>query len=450
MANQDLRTFLDQALKTGEVLEVKKTINPRFGIPGVLAKLEKMNRYPSLYFRNVEGSKIPVLTNVFATRERLASSMGIPLASFSKVYREREDRLTKPVMVPSGPVQEVVLTGEKVNLNELPIITHNEKDAGPYITAGAMVVRDPETGVRNVGVYRHMVHDQKTIGIHMAEVSHVTYVFEKYEQMDKPMPAAIIIGHHPAFYLGVLSFVPIGVDEYEVVGGLFGEPLELVKCKTVDLEVPAQAEIVLEGYIPPKETRLEAPIGEYTTLYGMQRQNPVVHITAITRRSQPIYLDCFNGHLDHQLLGGTARLSVIYKNVRATCPTVQDVYMPPSGCCRFSCYVAIKKRHEGEAKNAVAAVIASDPFIKYVVVVDEDVNIFDDSAVLQAIATRLRPEEGIFSIRGAKGHPLDPTAQKGFLVTKVGIDATKPLSGYPETVRVPGVDQVNLKEFGIG
>jgi 2,5-furandicarboxylate decarboxylase 1 len=342
------------------------------------------------------------------------------------------------------------VTGADVNLNDLPIVTHNEKDAGPYITAGAMVVRDPDTGIRNVGIYRHMLHERNKLGIHMAETSHISYVFEKYAKRKEPMPVAIAIGHHPAFYLGVLSFVPFGIDEYEVVGGLFGEPLELVKCKTVDIEVPAAAEIVLEGHVALDESRLEAPFGEYTTLYGLQRQNPVVTVTAISRRKDPIYLDCFSGHLDHQLMGGTPRLSVIYKNVRGACPSVQDVYMPPSGCCRFTCYISIRKRHEGEAKNAIAAAIASDAFIKYIVVVDNDVNIFNDEAVLQAIATRLHPDEDAFMMRGAKGHPLDPTAKKGYLVTKIGIDATKPLANYPETVRVPGMDQIDLKELGIG
>ena len=449
MANQDLRTFLEKARQAGEVLEMKKPTHPRFGIPAVIARLEQVQRFPSVYFSNVEGSKIPVLSNVFASRRRIALALGCDEASLNTVYREREDRPFKPVMVPSGPVQEIVLKGKDVNLYDLPIITHNEKDAGPYITAGAMVIRDPNTGIRNVGIYRHMLHEKNKVGIHMAETSHVSYVFEQYVQRKEPMPVAITIGHHPSFYLGTLSFVPLGIDEYDVVGGLFGEPLELVKCKTVDLEVPASAEIVLEGTVSLDETRLEAPFGEYTTLYGMQRVNPVVTITAITHRRDPIYFDCLSGHLDQQLLGGTPRLSVIYKNVRATCPTVKDVYMPPSGCCRLTCYVSIKKRHEGEAKNAVGAVIASDPFIKYVVVVDEDVNIFDDGAVLQAVATRLRPDEDAFMIRGAKGHPLDPTSRKGYLVTKIGIDATKPLSGYPETVRVPGVDKVNLEELGI-
>jgi 2,5-furandicarboxylate decarboxylase 1 len=258
------------------------------------------------------------------------------------------------------------------------------------------------------------------------------------------MPIAMTIGHHPAFYLGCLSFVPVGIDEYEVAGGLMGQPLELVKCKTVPLEAPAYAEIVIEGYVSAKERLPEAPFGEFTTCYGAQHPYHVINVTAVTMRKNPIYLDCFSGHIDHQLLGGTGRLSVIYKTIRMACPTVKDVFMPPSGCCRLTCYVAIKKRHEGEAKNVISAVFASDAFVKYVVVVDEDVNIFNDSAVCMAIATRHKPEEHGFMIKNAKGHPLDPTASSGYVVTKVGIDATKPLSGYPETVSVPGSGDIDL------
>lgn len=281
----------------------------------------------------------------------------------------------------------------------------------------------------------------------MAEVSNINYIYSGYEPQGEDMPIALTIGHHPAFYLGCLSFVPVGVDEYDVVGGLMGKPLELVACKTVPLEVPAYAEIVIEGFVSARERLPEAPFGEFTTCYGGQHPYHVINVTAITMRKQPIYLDCFSGHIDHQFLGGTGRLSVIYKTIRMACPTVKDVFMAPSGCCRLTCYVSIKKRHEGEAKNVISAVFASDAFIKYAIVVDEDVDIFNDSAVWKAIATRLKPEINTFMIKNAKGHPLDPTASDGYVVTKVGIDATKPLKGFPETVSVPGVEDVDLSKI---
>lgn len=445
MANPNLRTFLNEIEAAGEVVHIKKHIDPKFEASAVLAKFEQQEKFPACYFENIGSGEYPVVSNLFASRKRLAVSLGCTDEELNAVYREREDKRIEPVMVPEGPVQEVVLTGDDIDLYKLPILTHNALDAGPYVTCGASVTRDPDTGIRNIGVYRHQLHSKNKLGIHMSEASHVNYIYGKYEAMGKDMPIAITIGHHPAFYLGCLSFAPVGVDEYGVAGALMDQPLELVKCKTCDLEVPAEAEIVLEGYVSATERQMEAPFGEFTTMYGGPHMYHVVTVTAITMRKKPIYLDCFSGHLDHQLLGGTGRLSTIYKTVRMACPTVKDVFMAPSGCCRLSCYVSIHKRHEGEAKNAIGAVLAADPFIKYVVVVDDDVNIFSDSAVLQAIATRLKPDQNAFMIRNAKGHPLDPTAYNGYVVTKVGIDCTKPLKDFPETVSVPGTDDIDLE-----
>ncbi|NLG78383.1 MAG: UbiD family decarboxylase [Firmicutes bacterium] len=446
---KDLRSFLGELESNApdELMRVKREVDLRYETSAVAERLGQEGRYPALLFEKVKGFNIPVVTNLFARRSRLAFALRTTEADLNRVYREREDKLVKPVLVEDGPVKEVVIKGSDVDLSRLPIPLHNEKDGAPYITCGAMVVKDPETGIRNVGIYRHMVEGRNKVGIHLAETSHATLIYEKWAQRGKAMPVAITIGHHPAFFLGVLSFLPFGVDEYEVVGALMEEPLELVKCETVDLEVPAYAEIVLEGEIDPTERAREGPIGEYTTLYGAPRDNPVVTINAILMRKNPIFLDVVNGHPDHQLLGGIGRLSFIYKMVRAACPTVKDVFMPPSGCCRLTCYVSIKKRHEGEAQNVAAAVFAADPFVKYVVVVDDDVDIFNDSAVLRAIATRLHADGGAFMVRNAKGHPLDPTARNEFLVTKVGIDATKPLKGFPETVRVPGSDTLDLSKY---
>lgn len=443
----DLRSFLAQLSGTGEIVNVKKEVSPVYEVSALVSRLEMEKQYPAVMYEKVSNSTIPVVTNLFASRKRLAIALGTTEGKLNEVYRKREDHRILPVLCENAPVQEVVLQGDDVNLYDLPVVTHNEKDVAPYISAGCMAVKDPETGIYNVGIYRHMLQGKNKIGIHLAETSHATFIYEKYCAMGKPMPVAITIGHHPAFYLATVSFVPLGISEYEVAGGLMQEPLALTKCISVDLEVPAMAEIVLEGEIHPTERALEAPFGEFTKLYGKQRQNPVVTIKTITMRKKPIYLDCFSGHLDHQLLGGTGRLSVIYKAVRAACPTVRDIFMPPSGSCRLSCYISIKKRHEGEAKNAIMAAFGADPFIRFGVVFDEDVDIFKDYETINAIVTRTDAAVDCFIVKGAKGHPLDPMAQKEFLVTKVGIDATKPMTGFGDTVRVPGADTLRIEDY---
>jgi len=448
-SNFDLRGYIETLRRQApdEIKTVTRKVSNEFELPAVLEKLEAQNRYPAVWFDQVADFPMPVVSNLFATRERLAVALGVDASELNAVYRSRENNRIAPEMVATGPVKEKIIKGNDVDMRAFPIVTHNKEDAGPYITAGAMVVRDPETGIRNIGVYRHMLHSQKEIGIHLAEVSHSNLVYHKYCQQGKPMEVAITVGMHPIFYLGVLSFVPYGVDEYSVVGGLMEKPLPLVKCETVDLEVPALAEIVIEGTIDPEKRLKEGPYGEFTTLYGSATMNPVVDVTAVTMREKPIYLDIFSAHIDQQLLGGTPRLGMIYNAVKMACPTVRDVYMPPSGCCRMTCYIAIEKRHEGEAKNAVCAAFAADPFLKYAVVVDTDVDIFNDFSVMRAMVTRVQMDEDVFAIRNAKGHPLDPTARNGFLVGKVGIDATKPLKGYPETIRVPGSREINLDDY---
>jgi 2,5-furandicarboxylate decarboxylase 1 len=448
MKEKDLRSYLEKLEKYApdEIKLVNRTVNSKFELSAVLAKLESQNRYPGVMFSHVNGFSMPVVSNLFSSRKRLALALGCEEKELNKVYRDRENHRIEPKLVSVGPVKEVIQTKGEVDLTKLPIVTHNEKDVAPYITAGAMVVKDPETGIRNVGVYRHMLQGKTQIGVHLAETSHSNLIFEKYSKMGRPMEVAITVGMHPLFYLGVLSFVPFGVDEYTVVGGLMEEPLEVVKCETVDLEVPAMAEIVLEGIMQPGNQRLEGPFGEFTTLYGKEMMNPVIDVTAIMMRKDPIYLDVFSGHIDQQLLGGTPRLSSIYKAVQVACPTVKDVFMPPSGCCRLTCYISIEKRHEGEPKNAICAAFAVDPFIRYAVVVDSDVDIFDDSSIWRAISTRVHVDEDVFMIKNAKGHPLDPTARKGFLVEKVGIDATRP-SDYPEMVTVPGFMEIDLDHY---
>lgn len=449
MNEKDLRSYIEKLRDQApdEIRTVKGMVSRKFELSAVLAKLEVHNRHPAVVFNRVNGFTMPVVSNLFASRKRLAFALGCKEKDLNAVYRARETNMVEPELVSTGPVKEVIRTKKDVDLTTLPIVTHNEKDAGPYITAGVMVVKDPETGARNVGIYRHMLHDRQLLGIHLAETSHSNLIYDKYSKMGKPMEVAITVGMHPILYLGVLGWVPFGVDEYSVVGGLMEEPLQLVRCETVDLEVPSMGEIVIEGTVDMHHRRREAPFGEYTTLYGKERMNPVIAVTAITMRKDPLYLDVFSGHIDQQLLGGTPRLSSIYKAAQMACPTVKDVFMSPSGCCRLTCYIAIDKRHEGEAKNVVCAAFAVDPFIKYVVVVDADVDIFDDSSVWRAIATRVHVEDDVLVIRNAKGHPLDPTARQGFLVGKVGIDATKPLTGYPETVKVPGFHELEINHY---
>jgi 2,5-furandicarboxylate decarboxylase 1 len=444
----DLRSFIKEIENDPEqFVKVKREVDPKFEATAIIEKLEIENRDPAVYYNKIKGFDMPVVSNLFADRNRLAKAFNVPTEELNAVIRTREQAPIEPVIVQDAPVQEVVLTGDDIDLDKFPIFHHNAAEAGQYISAGMLVSVDPETGIRNIGTYRHLVQAKDQVGVHFAETGHGRLLYDKWQEKGEKMPVAITIGHHPLVYLGALSFVPFGVDEYTIAGAFMQEPLRLVKCKTVDLEVPADAEIVIEGYIDTQATTLDGPIGEYTTVYGKQRQNPFIKITAITMRKDAIYLDIFNGHVDHMFTGGTSRLSTIFKAVQLACPTVRDVYMPPSGCCRFMCYIKIKKRHEGEAKNAICAAFGADPFLKLCICVDDDVDIFNDSKMLLCINTRMRPRDNVFCIHNAKTNALDPTVHDELLVTKIGIDCTKPLDGWPETVTVPGAKDVDLSKY---
>lgn len=452
---RDYLTWLEQN-HPEHVLHVHKEIDPEFGATRIIAKLEKERRFPVVVFHNIRGSKIPVIINMHADFRRLAMAIGLSpsvgIAEFTNEFAKRESNPVAPVTIPSAeaPVHEVVISGDEVDVFKLPLLKYHEKDADHYITGGYHIMIDPESGLRNAGVYRLMRQRKNEMGVQISETAHGHYIMKKYRKRGEVMEFAVSIGHHPAFNLGCLSFTPYEVDEFTMAGAMLDEPVRLVKGKTIDMEVPADAEIVLECEMKPDEFRDEAPFGEYPNTYGPLRNNPVVRIKAITMRHNALYQSIFVGHPDNLLLSGVTRCSEILRAVRNTCPTVTAVNMPISGRCRFICYVAMEKLIEGDPKNVAMAAFAADSFLKFVVVVDDDVDVMNDTEVLHAVATRLRADADTFVVRNSRGSPLDPAsydpAGGSHLVTKVGIDATRK-KNYPEEISVPGADEVNLDEI---
>jgi 2,5-furandicarboxylate decarboxylase 1 len=451
----DLRGFIAylDAEHPEQVVRVKKEVDPKFEVSGILERLERDGKFPLLIFEHVKGSGIPLVANMHASFERLRYALGMEqgdVKAFVKECAARQAHPIDPVKVATGPVHEVIRLGGDVDVEELPICTYHEKDAGKYITAGLAVMRDPETGINNVGIYRLMVHDKNLLGVQLSETADGNIIWKKYEKRGLPCPVAIVIGHHPAFFIGALCFSTLDSDEIRIAGGMLQRPVPLVACKTIPLEVPADAEIVLECEIRPGERRAEAPFGEYPGTYGPRRMNPVLEIKAITCRRNPIYQNAFVGHADNLLLSGLIRTSFIEETVKIACPTVRAVNVPRAGRFRFICYVAIEKMQEGEAKLAAMAAFVADPFLKFVVVVDHDVDIGNDTDVLHAIATRVRADQDTFMVPYAKGSPLDPAsydpASGSNLVTKMGIDATRK-ANYPDEIRVPGFEQIDMASF---
>ncbi len=459
---KDFREFLNtlEQKYPEEVVRVKEPIDPEFEISTVLWKLEDIGLYPMAIFDNVKNlykkpSGIKVVSNVFARRGRIAHALGLPREDWKmelslEYYRRRSNQI-KPKVVDKkeAPVKEVIQTGDKVDLWQLPVVTHHEMDSGAFFTL-SVVAKDPDNGVYNVSFQRMWVKSPKETGISIAP-RHLWDYYVRYEKKNQPMPIAVVLGHHPSFYLGSMASVPIDTDEYDVIGGLFGEPLRLTPSETWgdDFLVPADAEIVVEGIVPPRIRKVEAPFGEFTGYYGGQRLNPIVQPTAVTRRGDAIYQTIFLGHPDIDYLQGVAMEGDVYAAVKPYVPSIKAVYIPSSGKS-YNCYISIKKRFEGAGKLAAMAAIPTHDFIKHVIVVDDDLDIYKEEEVLFAFATRVQGDEDIEMIKGIRGNILDPSATRSPVWTNVMIDATKPINRpFEERVSLPKdvYDRLNLNDF---
>jgi len=456
--SKDLRTFLESIQTRGKewFVRVSKEVDQRHEAVALMRKLELAGFYPTVLFEKVRGSRMPVVSWVAPSKKQLALAFDVDEAELVNEFIERENNLIPANHVKAGPVQDVVLTGQDADLSVLPILTSCEKDSGPYITLGVLMVKDPETGQRNMGIYRHLVHDRQTLSVGGPEPhSRLGHIYRKAEARNEPLEAAIFIGHHPACILA--SQCKQWVDEVDLAGGLLNEPLDVVSCKTIDLEVPADAEIVIEGKIPPGVRRTDGPFAEFTRYYGEPYESALFEVTAITHRKDAIYQHCNPMFPEHNTWGILPREANFFRRITAACPTVKDVRLPLGGCARFIVYIQISKGFEGAGKVAALAALAADQFLKIAIVVDEDVNIHDDNEVLWALSTRTQFDRALFQVPMAPASLLDPSNYSldsrvggGSLNTKLAIDATKPVGApFHEKVFVPDevLDSINIGEY---
>lgn len=456
---KDLRHFLGELEKRmpEEYLRVERPVDPKFELSAVLRKLQDENRYPAVWFSKVNGSAFPVVSNLFASSQRLALAFDVDPQNLLQGYMDREDRLLKSKMVRSGPVQDIVVEGRRVDLTKLPVVTHCEKDAGPYFTSAVGVFKDPDTGIFDVGIFRMQLKGRNKLGVLYGAYSKAARIIRKNEQRNKPTQMAVFIGHHPASILCSQTKVPVHVDEFAVMGGLLGEPVELVNARTVDVRVPARAEFVLEGEILPNVREPEGPFGEYPWYYGLEYSSHVMRVKAITHREDAIYHDIFSAHPDHNMCGRIQRESVIFKRVHMAVPGVKAVTLPLSGACRHVGYVSIKKEFDGQGKTAAMAALVAEPMMKLAVVVDDDVNVHNETEVWWAVATRAQADRAIFTVPEAYVSELDPSAysirsrnERGYLGTKWAIDATRPIGmPFEERADVPYDvwSRIRLKDY---
>jgi UbiD family decarboxylase len=436
--SQDLRSYIDRIKKDqpDDFLTISREIDPAFEITAMTVKLEQeAKRRPIIFFEKVKGTPFPVLTNLHAGRWRLATAIHSTPEKMQRAYLHAMEKPIPPKIVATAPVKEIIRAGEQVDLYQLPQILHHEEDAGPYITAAISFAKAPHGGTWNCAYNRLMIKSRNTTSIHLTLGKHLWEFQRNAEAQGRTLPVAFAIGVHPAIALGCLAIGSIDEDERAIMGGLLGEPLELVKCETSDVLVPAHAEMIIEGEIVPHERTAEGPFGEFTGYSLGERQREVLKVRAVTHRRDAIFQDISVGHLDHLMLSTTPIEANLYRAVRAMVPSVKAVRIPAP----FTVYVSIEKKTEGQGKNAILAVLGTDLYMKHVIVVDHDIDIFNDQRVQWAVGTRCQADRDVMIVSNVGGSDLDPSDLRDGVTAKMGIDATaKPLLGsFTPRHRVP-------------
>jgi 2,5-furandicarboxylate decarboxylase 1 len=429
---QSLRGFLDMVERDfpSELLRIRVPVRRELDITSLVFELERAGKSPVVVYENVEGHKMPVVTNIAGNRQLLAACLGVNPEDLPSAFRERCQKYIPCEVVRNAPWQDVVLEGDDVDLTKLPIPLHFSVDAAPYITAGQIVARDPVTGVDTTGFHRLMLKGKNKLGVSLHSRRRMYEFHRRAAERGQNLPAAITLGIHPLHYMGAMVYAyPPNVRKFEIIGGLFGEPYRLAKTGASDLEVPAGAEIVIEGEILADAKEPEGPCSEFTGDASYRSTQNVFVAKRIRMRRDAIFHSIVSGmSQDHILVSCVTREGEILNTLRRNLPNVIGVHVPHRTCGAFLAIIKMKKTAQGEPQQAMMAALGTEFYTKYVIVVDEDVDIFDMSDVMWAVATRVRAEKDIVLIPGCKGAILDPTSDpETFTLTKMGIDATRPI-----------------------
>ncbi|MFA5167475.1 MAG: menaquinone biosynthesis decarboxylase [Candidatus Omnitrophota bacterium] len=468
MGFKNLGEFLKVLREEGEFVEVKASVDPVLEVTEIYDRVVKKEG-PALFFRNVRGSEIPLVINLFGSEKRMSRALGVEKLAHiaerietlldSKVPQNLWEKLwilpkllelnaIMPRTVGRAPCQEVVVRpGEGPMLDKLPVVQCWPKDGGKFVTLPLVFTRDPKTGKRNVGMYRMHVYDDTTTGMHWQVHKDGAEHFRKLDKGAKGrLPVACVIGADPATMFSAACPLPHGMDELMLAGFLRKSPVELVRCKTIDLEVPAEAEIVLEGYVEEGETRLEGPFGDHTGFYSRAKEFPVFHVTCMTHRKNPVYAttavgkppmeDCYMGRAIERIF-----LPLIQKQF----PEITDIHLPWEGSFHNCAIVAIRKSYPEQGKKIIHGLwgFGQLMFSKIVVVLDHDVNIRDMREVSWRALNNLDPKRDVVFGEGPLDE-LDHAASQDLSGSKIGIDATRKTEA--EGMKRPWPDDIVMAE----
>lgn len=465
---QDLRQFLAACEERGDAIHVEREVDCNLEIGKALKKSYE-GRSPVIYFDRPKGKRYPAVGGVFGNRAKALLAFEATEDTIHQKFIDGIAHPLAPVMTGGpAPCQEVVLTGDQIDMSSLPIPQFSPVDGGAFITAGLTVSKDPETGVADVGHYRYQYHDAATLG-YMAQPFHRfgKNCNKALAMGKKSWEAAIVIGGDPLMhYCGPLVGVSDDVNDFDLIGGLRGAPLELVKCKTVDLEVPAWAEFVIEIEVDFETTKMEGPLGEFTGYQTPASEKWVSRVKAITHRADPLFQVLLTGQpvTENHILKNIPFEASLYHHLKQQFPTVKAVNVLPSGGVQTQVVVSLSQRNYGEARHLILATMASNLRPKYVIVVDEDIDVHNLDQVNWAIAYRSVPGKDTIIVENLPASPLDPSSSlpplppdaapdwriqaKLEVNGSLGIDATYPFGvAHAEVASVPGWEDYEFPEL---
>ena len=441
----DLRSFIAALDGAGQLARIARPVSLRHELANVAATLARRGTAAAL-FEHPAGSPWPIFTGGLASPTLAARALG---CSVPEVVDTMGRALEPASGIPPqrgapAPWRQNVLTGEQIDLRRLPIPIHAEDDGGPFITGGVTIARDPVSGRGNLSYNRMLVLGPHTLGFNVNEWRHVMQFYKAQEAQGKPLEIAVAIGLDPAIMIA--AGARYDGDELAIAGALRGRGVPVSPGVTVDLDIPAEAEIVIEGHLPPFTRHPEGPLAEFHGYYGELWDSPTLEVTAICHRDAPIYQTIVPGWAEHIYLGNVLpREPLLLRFVRHVSSNVTGLHIPPYGN-GFLALVQLNKTNPGEPKNVALAALAAHVNIKKVIVVDPDVDIYDPTAVLWALTNQVDWSRDQFLVPGSQGHEMDPTADSRGVHTKIGVDATaKPeRRPYGRRVRYP---QVDLREY---
>ena len=439
----DLRSYLIQIAKSKDLAIIKKKVSTKFEIAALTAKLDGSK---AILFENIKGNDFRVVSNLVGTKSRFAKSVGATESTINNKIINAIKNASKPKIVSNGKF----FKNRTTNLSVLPIVTHFEKEPGPFITSSIVYTKNQETKSQNSSFHRLLPLDRKHFSIRMVEGRHLHKSFVYAQKHGEDLKVSITIGVHPAISIAGAYQADWGKNELEIANTILGKKLTLTKCPYSGMHVPSNTEIVMEGRILKDKTHKEWMV-EMLRTYDFKREQPVFELESLYYRDKPIFHDILSGYSEHRLLMGMPIEAKLNRNVKHNVPQTVKVVLTDGGCNWLHAVVQISKKNKNDPIKAIKSAFQAHRSLKHVIVVDDDIDPSDPVAVEYAIATRFQADKDLIILKRVRGSSLDPSSdQKNLLTTKLGVDATRPSSKSKDAfdvAKIPKEKNISLKKY---